>query len=103
MTDVGWRSKRSVWEKRYATEGAKICLAYAFDVLNIDQVIAVCTITNKESENAIKKLGMTKQGEFNHSKLVAEHPDGSLFVTGYRNNSDSPQLWKSYICFQPIH
>lgn len=27
--------------------------------------------------------------------MVAEHPNGSLFVTGYMNGSDSPQLWES--------
>ena len=27
--------------------------------------------------------------------MVAEHPNGTLFVSGYRNSSDSPQLWKS--------
>ena len=27
--------------------------------------------------------------------MVCEHPNGSLFVSGYRNASDSPQLWKS--------
>lgn len=27
--------------------------------------------------------------------MVCEHPSGVLFVTGYRNDSDSPQLWKS--------
>lgn len=27
--------------------------------------------------------------------MVCEHPNGSLFVTGYTNDSGSPQLWKS--------
>lgn len=27
--------------------------------------------------------------------MVCEHPNGTLFITGYRNVSDSPQLWKS--------
>lgn len=27
--------------------------------------------------------------------MVAEHPNGTLFVTGYRNQADVPQLWKS--------
>ncbi len=27
--------------------------------------------------------------------MVAEHPNGTLFLTGYRNSSDVPQLWKS--------
>jgi len=27
--------------------------------------------------------------------MIAEHPNGNLFLTGYRNASDIPQLWKS--------
>ena len=27
--------------------------------------------------------------------MVCEHPNGTLFVSGYRNGSSSPQLWKS--------
>ena len=27
--------------------------------------------------------------------MVCEHPNGAIFVSGYRNDSDSPQLWKS--------
>ncbi len=27
--------------------------------------------------------------------MVCEHPNGTLFVSGFRNGSDSPQLWKS--------
>lgn len=27
--------------------------------------------------------------------MIAEHPNGTLFLSGYRNDSDSPQLWES--------
>lgn len=27
--------------------------------------------------------------------MVCQHPSGAIFVTGYKNNSNSPQLWKS--------
>ena len=27
--------------------------------------------------------------------MLVQHPNGSLFVAGYRNQSDEPQLWKS--------
>lgn len=27
--------------------------------------------------------------------MIAQHPNGNLFLTGYRNDSHSPQLWKS--------
>ena len=67
--DIGWRLKKTAWGKGYATEGAKKCLAYAFSNLNSKRIIAVCTVNNTKSENVMKKIGMTKKGEFNHPNL----------------------------------
>lgn len=73
-TDIGWRLKKSAWGKGYATEGATRCLAYGFNELQLDRVIAVCTLGNDRSEHVMKKLGMTKIGSFIHPKLM-EYPD----------------------------
>ena len=67
--DIGWRLKKNAWGNGYATEGAKRCLKYAFENLNLKSVIATCTIENLKSENVMKKIGMKKIGEFNHPKL----------------------------------
>lgn len=72
--DIGWRLKRTAWGKGYATEGAKRCLDYAFNELGINKVISVCTIQNHKSEHVMKKIGMTKVGEFNHPEMF-DHPD----------------------------
>ena len=69
-TDIGWRLKRSAWGKGYATEGAKRCLEYAFKDLKLQKVISTCTIGNTQSERVMQKLGMIKQGEFNHPDLI---------------------------------
>ncbi|MEN8251411.1 MAG: GNAT family N-acetyltransferase [Bacteroidota bacterium] len=71
--DIGWRLKRTAWGKGYATEGAKRCIDYAFDELEIDKIISVCTINNKKSENVMKKAGMSIKGKFNHPELI-NHP-----------------------------
>ena len=68
--DIGWRLKKNAWGKEYATEGAKRCLEYAFNELNINKIISVCTVNNKKSENVMKKIGMTLKGEFNHPNLI---------------------------------
>ncbi len=72
--DIGWRLKRGAWGKGYATEGAKRCLEYGFNELGITKIISVCTVENTKSENVMKKIGMTKIGEFNHPELV-NYPD----------------------------
>ena len=73
-TDIGWRLKKSAWGNGYATEGAEKCLEYAFDELKIVKIFSICTINNRNSENVMKKIGMTKKGEFNHPELI-NHPE----------------------------
>ncbi len=68
--DVGWRLKKAAWGQGYATEGAKRCLEYGLKELQIDKIIAVCTIANDKSESVMKKIGMTKMGRFKHPELV---------------------------------
>ena len=72
--DIGWRLKRNAWGKGYATEGAKKCLDYGFNELEINKIISVCTVKNKKSENVMKKIGMTKIGDFNHPEMI-NHPE----------------------------
>ncbi|AFC23865.1 GNAT family N-acetyltransferase [Saprospira grandis] len=75
--DIGWRLKKAAWGQGYATEGAKKCLEFAFEELEIEQLIAVCTLDNQKSEQVMKKIGLQKLGEFKHPKLkdYAEHED----------------------------
>ena len=73
-TDIGWRLKKSAWGKGYATEGAKRCLEFGFKDLNLEKIISTCTIKNVNSERVMKKIGMTKKGEFRHPKLK-DFPD----------------------------
>lgn len=73
-TDIGWRLKKSAWGKGYATEGAKKCIEYAFQNLNLNYIISACTEKNFKSEQVMKKIGMEKLGEFKHPKLI-EFPE----------------------------
>lgn len=69
--DIGWRLKASAWGQGFATEGAKRCLEYAFD-LNIKEVCSVAPKVNLKSERVMQKIGLQKQYEFEHSLLVNE-------------------------------
>ena len=68
-TDIGWRLKQSAWGNGYATEGAKRCLAYAFDNLKLQRIISTCTLQNITSEKVMQKIGMHRKAEFKHPKL----------------------------------
>lgn len=73
-TDIGWRLKKSAWGKGYATEGAKKCIDYGFNTLNLDTIISVYAEKNEKSKNVMEKIGMKYIGEFNHPELK-EYPE----------------------------
>ena len=72
--DIGWRLKKSAWNKGFATEGAKRCLEFGFEQLKLEKIISTCTAKNTQSERVMNKIGMTKIGSFKHPKL-REYPN----------------------------
>ncbi|QQT26166.1 GNAT family N-acetyltransferase [Sphingobacterium spiritivorum] len=68
--DIGWRINSGEWNKGYATEGAKRCLDYARNILMLKDIYAVAPKINLKSEHIMKKIGLEKQYEFEHTLLV---------------------------------
>lgn len=68
--DIGWRINSGEWNKGYATEGAKRCLDYARNILMLEDIYAVAPKINLKSEHIMKKIGLEKQYEFEHTLLV---------------------------------
>lgn len=71
--EVGWRLAKAYWGHGYATEAAQASLNYAFDVLNLEKVVAFTAIINHPSQAVMKRLGMYKVKEFNHPELSDGH------------------------------
>ena len=69
--DIGWRLKKSTWNKGYATEGAKRCLEYAFKTLKLKIIYAIVTSNNDKSMRVMEKIGMKKHSTFMHP-LIAD-------------------------------
>ena len=67
--DIGWRINSNEWNKGFATEGAKKCLEYAFKELKLENVYSIAPKINTKSEHIMKKIGLKKQYEFEHSLL----------------------------------
>ncbi len=74
FVDIGWRLKKSVWRKGYATEGAVACLQYGFKHLGLNTIYSVASETNINSIAVMKKIGMQQIKTFDHPKLV-NYPD----------------------------
>jgi RimJ/RimL family protein N-acetyltransferase len=67
--DIGWRLDSKFWHKGYATEGAKRCLAFGFNNLNLKEIIAIAPKINFPSVKVMQKIGMVKIQDFKHPLL----------------------------------
>jgi RimJ/RimL family protein N-acetyltransferase len=70
--EVGWRLARPHWGRGYATEGARAALAFAFDRLHRNEVVAMTAAINLRSQRVMQRLGMTHdvRDDFDHPRLA---------------------------------
>ncbi len=71
--EIGWRLSRKYWGNGYATEAANVALEYAFDILQLDEVVSFTALPNVKSKSVMEKLNMVDvRKNFEHPEL----PDG---------------------------
>jgi len=58
VLEIGYLFERKYWHNGYATEAAKACKKYAFEVLNADEVCSIIRDTNTASQNVALRNGM---------------------------------------------
>ncbi|MCB1110201.1 MAG: GNAT family N-acetyltransferase [Chlamydiia bacterium] len=75
-TEVGWRLSFNSWGKGYATEGATACLHYAFQTLELPEIVSFTAENNLRSRRVMERIGMhhDPQDDFDHPKLPEGHP-----------------------------
>jgi len=71
--EIGWRLMKEYWGRGLATEGARACINYAFDVLGLDSVYSFTPMSNLPSERVMQKIGMHRVGTFFHP-MIPGHP-----------------------------
>lgn len=59
VLEIGYLFQRAYWHNGYATEAAKACKKYAFEVLKADEVCSIIRDTNTSSQNVALRNGMT--------------------------------------------
>ena len=67
--EIGYHIESKVWGRGYATEAAGVALAYAYNTLGLDDVVAAIHIDNAASEAVARKLRFTAGREFNHAGM----------------------------------
>lgn len=58
LLEIGYLFQRLYWHKGYATEAAKACKKYAFEVLNADEVYSIIRDTNVASQKVAVRNSM---------------------------------------------
>lgn len=73
--EVGWRLGSQYWGKGYATEGAKACLDFGFNVIGLDEIVSFTVPMNRRSIRVMEKIGLQhdEKGDFRHPKLALDH------------------------------
>lgn len=73
--EIGWRLGSQHWGHGYATEGAKACLRYAFDVLQLPEIVSFTVPANVRSIAVMERIGMQRDAgdDFAHPRLAPEH------------------------------
>lgn len=73
--EIGWRLAKEYWGHGYATEAANRVLTFAFETLQITQVVSFTSLLNTRSQSVMQRVGMVNAGQnFKHPLLPEEHP-----------------------------
>lgn len=72
--EIGWRLDNKYWNKGYATDGAKACLEYGFNNLEMDVIYSFTSQLNKPSINVMKKINLEEVETFNHPRIEKGDP-----------------------------
>jgi len=73
-TEIGWRFAAQAWGNGFATEAARAALAYAFDELELVEVLSFTTVANERSQAVMQRIGMQYALDFDNPNVPEGHP-----------------------------
>ncbi len=74
--EIGWRLAWEYWGCGYATEAARASLAYGFQTLGLEEIVAMTVPRNLRSRRVMQRLGMSyhPEDDFGHPRVPESHP-----------------------------
>jgi ribosomal-protein-alanine N-acetyltransferase len=73
---VGWRFAREHWGRGYASEAARAAIAFGFESLGLEEILAWTTVENAASRRVMERIGMTRDAadDFDHPLRSPDDP-----------------------------
>ena len=74
--EIGWRLARPYWGYGYALEAAQRSLQFAFEDVQLEEVVSFTVPANRRSWGVMQRLGMRRDpaDDFEHPSLPQGHP-----------------------------
>jgi len=74
--EVGWRLAVDAWGHGYATEAARVALAFGFDERGLDEILSWTVPANVRSRAVMERIGMTRDpaDDFDHPNIAVGSP-----------------------------
>jgi len=74
--EVGWRLAAAHWGQGYATEAARLALAYGFESAGLAEILSFTAVDNRRSRAVMERLGMQRDPaeDFDHPLVPDGHP-----------------------------
>lgn len=79
--EIGYIMNPQYWGKGFATEVAKLLIAYGFNDLNLHRIYATCDPRNIGSSKVLEKVGMIKEGRMREDILLKDGWRDSLLYS----------------------
>jgi RimJ/RimL family protein N-acetyltransferase len=71
--EIGWRLAFAAWGHGYATEAARLAIAYGFAEGGLAEIVSFTVPANRRSIAVMERLGMRADGTFEHPRLPPGH------------------------------
>ena len=72
--EIGWRLDRAAWGRGFATEAARAAAAFAFDTLDLPEIVSFTVVANERSRAVMRRIGMRHDPADDFDHPLAKSP-----------------------------
>jgi len=72
--EIGWRLARPAWGQGFATEAARAAAHFAFEGLELEQIVSLTVAANERSRAVMRRIGMQHDPDDDFDHPLVEQP-----------------------------